>query len=85
MHIRTMAVTCGVCFNIRFRKSGTYKLVLADNESIFLTTKKEIRALCPVLRIPDPGSGAFLTPGSGMGKNQDPDTGLTIHIIFPRA
>jgi hypothetical protein len=21
----------------------------------------------------DPGSGAFLTPGSGMGKNQDPD------------
>jgi hypothetical protein len=22
---------------------------------------------------PDPGSGAFLTPGSGMGKNQDPD------------
>jgi hypothetical protein len=41
-----MAVTCGVCFNIRFRKSGTYKLVLdsnaslADNESIFLTTKK---------------------------------------------
>ncbi len=24
---------------------------------------------------PDPGSGAFLTPGSGMGKNQDPDPG----------
>jgi hypothetical protein len=26
---------------------------------------------------PDPGSGAFLTPGSesGMGKNQDPDLG----------
>jgi hypothetical protein len=23
----------------------------------------------------DPGSGAFLTPGSGMGKNQDPDPG----------
>jgi hypothetical protein len=22
---------------------------------------------------PDPGSGAFLTPGSGMGKNQDPE------------
>jgi hypothetical protein len=22
---------------------------------------------------PDPGSRAFLTPGSGMGKNQDPD------------
>ncbi len=28
-----------------------------------------------VLRIWDPGSGAFLTPGSGMGKNQDPDPG----------
>ncbi len=24
---------------------------------------------------PDPGSGAFLTPGSGMGKNQDRDPG----------
>ncbi len=24
---------------------------------------------------PDPGSGGFLTPGSGMGKNQDPDPG----------
>jgi hypothetical protein len=24
---------------------------------------------------PDPGSGAFLTSGSGMGKNQDPDPG----------
>ncbi len=24
---------------------------------------------------PDPGSGAFLTPGSGMGKSQDPDPG----------
>ena len=24
---------------------------------------------------PDTGSGAFLTPGSGMGKNQDPDPG----------
>jgi len=22
--------------------------------------------------VPDPGSIAFLTPGSGMGKNQDP-------------
>jgi len=24
---------------------------------------------------PDPGSGAFLTPGSGLGKTQDPDPG----------
>jgi hypothetical protein len=24
---------------------------------------------------PDPGSGAFLTPGSGMGKVRDPDPG----------
>jgi hypothetical protein len=24
---------------------------------------------------PDPGSGAFLTPGSGTGKNQDPNPG----------
>ncbi len=38
----------------------------------------------------DPGSSAFLTPGSGirdptgMGKNQDPETGWTARIIFPR-
>jgi hypothetical protein len=25
--------------------------------------------------VADPGSGAFLTPGSGMGKNPDPDQG----------
>jgi hypothetical protein len=24
---------------------------------------------------PDPGSGVFLTPGSGMGKSQHPDPG----------
>jgi hypothetical protein len=28
--------------------------------------------LAPGLRIRDPGTGAFLTPGSGMGKNPDP-------------
>ncbi len=25
--------------------------------------------------VADPGPGAILTPGSGMGKNQDPDPG----------
>ncbi len=25
-----------------------------------------------MVKDPDPGSGAFLTPGSGMGKNPDP-------------
>jgi hypothetical protein len=41
----------------------------------------------PVLRIRirDPGSGAFLTPGSGMGKKQDPDPGCSTWIIFPKA
>ncbi len=45
---------------------------------------------------PDPGSGAFLTPrsgiqdpGFGMDKNQDPDpgsgSGMNNQIIFPRA
>jgi hypothetical protein len=29
---------------------------------------------------PDPGSGAFLTPGSGMGKNQDPDPGAGMNF-----
>jgi hypothetical protein len=28
-----------------------------------------------VLRIRDPGLGAFLTPGSGMGESQHPDPG----------
>jgi hypothetical protein len=51
------------------------------------------RYLVIVLRIPgnsvadlDPGSGAFLTPGSGgMGKISDLDPGGTTRIIFPRA
>jgi hypothetical protein len=33
---------------------------------------------------PDPGFGAFLTPGSGI-RIQDSDPGLTTRIIFPRA
>ncbi len=37
--------------------------------------------LAPGLRIRDPGTGAFLTPGSGMGKNPDP--GWTSQIILP--
>jgi hypothetical protein len=31
---------------------------------------------------PDPGSGAFLIPGSGMVKNQDPDAGSTTQSYF---
>jgi hypothetical protein len=31
--------------------------------------------------VADPGSGTFLTPESGMGKNQDPDPGRTFRII----
>jgi hypothetical protein len=34
---------------------------------------------------PDPGFDAFLTPGSGMGQNQDPDLGWTSRILFPTA
>ncbi len=33
---------------------------------------------------PDPGSGAYLTPGSGMGKKSNPDPGRKTRIIFPR-
>jgi hypothetical protein len=36
----------------------------------------------PVLRIRNPGSDAFLTPGSGMGKIRDPER--TTRIVFPR-
>jgi hypothetical protein len=32
---------------------------------------------------PDPGSGAFLTPGSAMGKNQDPIPGSGSGINIP--
>ncbi len=39
----------------------------------------------PVLRIRDPGLGAFLTPGSGMGESQHPDPKAGIRIIFFRA
>jgi hypothetical protein len=30
--------------------------------------------------VADPGSGAFLTPGSGMGKNQDPNPGIFLTL-----
>jgi hypothetical protein len=32
---------------------------------------------------PDPGSGDFLTPGTGMGKNQDPDPGSGFGMNIP--
>jgi hypothetical protein len=31
---------------------------------------------------PDPGPGAFLTPGSGMEKNQNPEFGMNIPDYF---
>jgi hypothetical protein len=34
---------------------------------------------------PDPGSVAFLTPGSGIRDGKNPDPGRTTRIIFPRA
>jgi serine/threonine protein kinase len=34
--------------------------------------------------VANPGSGAFLIPGSGMGKNQDPDTGYGSGISYFR-
>jgi hypothetical protein len=37
------------------------------------------QCLLAVLRIRDLGSGTFLTPGSGMNKNQDPDPGSGIN------
>jgi hypothetical protein len=37
-----------------------------------------------IFSVADPGSGAFLTLGSGMGKNQDQDSGRTSRIIFLR-
>ncbi len=33
--------------------------------------------------VADPGSDAFLTPGSGMGKNQDPDPGSGSRMKIP--
>jgi hypothetical protein len=43
------------------------------------TSQKKIYVSASIVLIsvadPDPGSGALLTPGSGMGKNQDLDPG----------
>ncbi len=33
------------------------------------------------LSVPDPGSGAFLTPGSGMGKNSGSGMNIPDHIF----
>jgi hypothetical protein len=35
----------------------------------------------PSVADPDPGSGAFLTPGSGIRKKPIPDPGSQIHIF----
>ncbi len=46
--------------------------------------KEAVQVINSILSsVADPGYGAFLTPGSGMGKNPDP--GLTTRGIFPRA
>jgi hypothetical protein len=34
---------------------------------------------------PDPESGAFLTPGSGIGQKSGSGSGMITQIIFPRA
>jgi len=40
-----------------------------------------------LVSVADPGSGALLTPGSGRGKNLDPDpeSGINTPDHFPRA
>jgi hypothetical protein len=45
-------------------------------------TKIDFYGYVAVLRIRDP---VLFDPGSGMGKNQEPDPGLTSRITFPRA
>jgi uncharacterized UBP type Zn finger protein len=46
-----------------------------DAQEFFLHLVTQIGKVFNSVADSDPGSGAFLTPGSGMGKNQDPDPG----------
>jgi hypothetical protein len=41
--------------------------------AVFMSTESMFRIFVTSVADPDPGSGAFLTPGSGMVKSQDPD------------
>ncbi len=42
-----------------------------------------IRIMVEKNSVADPGSGAFLSPGSGMGKSLDPDPGSGMNIPDP--
>jgi hypothetical protein len=65
--------------------SYTFVVLKATTSRGFLARIGKSRKFCTALRIRtrDPGSVAFLTPGSGMEKN--PDTGRKSRIIFLRA
>ncbi len=55
-----------------------------DITSVYMTVAADL-VISQVSSVLDPGSGAFLIPGSGIVKNQDPDPGWTFRFIFPRA
>jgi hypothetical protein len=44
-------------------------------QTTYLSQLSYLAVFGTVLRIRDPGLGAFLTPGSGMGESQHPDPG----------
>ncbi len=54
-----------------------------DSKKFLIICKQDVLNRLPVadletvlrIRIRDPGLGAFLTPGSGMGESQHPDPG----------
>jgi hypothetical protein len=52
--------------------------VEAQQRQVDLMNKLQVRDFISVLRIRDPGSDAFLTPGSGMGKKSKSGSGMNI-------
>jgi hypothetical protein len=62
----------GIARRERFSPALTARLIVEEHLKASWTT-----VLDNSVADPDPGHGAFLTPGSGsgMGKNQDPDPG----------
>jgi hypothetical protein len=62
---------------VQERKEKNHQLVTSGTKvSSFVYT---------IVADPDPGSGAFLIPGSGMGKKSRSGSEINIRIIFPRA
>ncbi len=56
--------------------------IIISSESLDVLDPGRITDIRYLTRVPDPGSGAFLTPGSGMGKKSRSGSGMNIEVFI---